>query len=282
MKTYNVRHGFTKKVADVLAAEDILAAKLRFMTKLEVLVGQCLTCMKDDAKSESEKETKLISLAKKSVQALAILANLEIGRNGFHRADVVNVGWDELYLTFTGMHDCPNSAKRRYAGIEYGEAADCGCSGYGPFCGPFSPRRTGTHHAKTISLLEHILSSLAGYIRPDNYNNRSTCPVCSLAMMNYFVNVLYNTQPQNGLKVPLDLLMSSSRPQEGFVFPRLLPTKLKAGKAGSSDLWWGLGGSVGWLWLWWDHRSGCLDRGVVPPGRTTPRGRVGGRGQQRL
>ena len=30
------------------------------------------------------------------------------------------------------------------------------------------------------------------------------------------------------------------------------------------------------------YRSGCLGRGVVPPGRTTPRGRVGGRGQQRL
>jgi len=28
------------------------------------------------------------------------------------------------------------------------------------------------------------------------------------------------------------------------------------------------------LWLWWAHRSGCLDRGVVPPGRTTPRGRL--------
>ena len=32
----------------------------------------------------------------------------------------------------------------------------------------------------------------------------------------------------------------------------------------------------------WAHGSGCLDRGVVPPGRTTPRGRVGGRGQHRL
>ena len=30
------------------------------------------------------------------------------------------------------------------------------------------------------------------------------------------------------------------------------------------------------------YRSGCLGRGVVPPGLTTPRGRVGGRGQQRL
>ena len=49
-----------------------------------------------------------------------------------------------------------------------------------------------------------------------------------------------------------------------------------------SGLWWVLGGSVGWLRLWWAHRSSCLDRGVVPPGRTTPRGRVGGRGQQRL
>ena len=238
VKTYNVsRHGFTKKVADVLAAEDILAAKLRFMTKFEVQVGACITFMKDDAKSESEKETKLISLAKKSVQALAILADLEIGRNGFHGADVVNVGWDELYLTFTGMHDCPNSAKRRYAGIEYGEAADCGCSGYGPFCGPFSPPVTGVVLLTTISLLEHISSSVVGYVRQDNYDDRSTCPVCSLAMMNYFVNVLYNTEPRNGLKVPLHLLMSTSRPQEGFVFPRLIPIKIKRtsegkGKAG--------------------------------------------------
>ena len=43
-----------------------------------------------------------------------------------------------------------------------------------------------------------------------------------------------------------------------------------------------LGGTVGWLRLRWAHRSGCLDRGVVPPGRTTPRGRVGGRGQHTI
>ena len=30
------------------------------------------------------------------------------------------------------------------------------------------------------------------------------------------------------------------------------------------------------------YGSGCLDRGVVPPGRTTPRGRVRGRGQHIL
>ena len=50
----------------------------------------------------------------------------------------------------------------------------------------------------------------------------------------------------------------------------------------SGLVWWGLGGTVGWFRLRWAHGSGCLDRGVVPPGRTTPRGRVGGRGQQRL
>jgi hypothetical protein len=236
VKTYNVRHGFTKKVADVLAAEDILVAKLKFMNQLKVPLGECITFMKDDAKSEAEKETKLVSLAKKSVQPLSILADMEIGRNGFHRADVVNVGWDELYLTFTGMHDCPNTAKRRYAGIEYGEAADCGCSGYGPFCGPFSPPVTGVVLLTTISLLEHISSSVVGFVRLDNYNNRSTCPVCSLAMMNYFVNVLYNTEPRTGrLKVPLHLLMSTSRPQEGFVFPRLIPIKHKRATAGSLE-----------------------------------------------
>ena len=34
---------------------------------------------------------------------------------------------------------------------------------------------------------------------------------------------------------------------------------------------------MGWLQLRCAHRSGRLGRGVVPPGRTTPRGRVGGR-----
>ena len=50
----------------------------------------------------------------------------------------------------------------------------------------------------------------------------------------------------------------------------------------SGLVWWCLGGTVGWFRLRWAHGSGCLDRGVVPPGRTTPRGRVGGRGQHRL
>ena len=40
--------------------------------------------------------------------------------------------------------------------------------------------------------------------------------------------------------------------------------------------------SMGWFRLRWAHGSGCLDRGVIPPGRTTPRGRVEGCGQQRL
>ena len=52
-----------------------------------------------------------------------------------------------------------------------------------------------------------------------------------------------------------------------------------------SDLVWTgslLGTVVGWFRLRWARGSGCLDRGVAPPGRTTPRGRVGGRGQHRL
>ena len=52
--------------------------------------------------------------------------------------------------------------------------------------------------------------------------------------------------------------------------------------AWSSLIWWCLGGTVGWFRLRWAHGSGRLDRGMVPPGRTTPRGRVGGRGQHRL
>jgi hypothetical protein len=39
---------------------------------------------------------------------------------------------------------------------------------------------------------------------------------------------------------------------------------------------------VGWFRLRWAHGSGCLNRGVDPPGRKTTRGRVGGRGQHRL
>ena len=60
------------------------------------------------------------------------------------------------------------------------------------------------------------------------------------------------------------------------------PGRILRGVSWSTLVPWGLGKTVRWLWLWWAHRSGCLDRGVVPPGRTTPRGRVGGRGQHRL
>ena len=63
------------------------------------------------------------------------------------------------------------------------------------------------------------------------------------------------------------------------VTPGRIPRR---GLVWSGLVWWCLGGTVGWFRLRWAHGSGCLDRGVVPPGRTTPRGRVGGRGQHRL
>ena len=44
----------------------------------------------------------------------------------------------------------------------------------------------------------------------------------------------------------------------------------QAGESGSCVSWSSNAGcgSVGWWggWLWWAHGSGCLDRGVVPPG----------------
>jgi hypothetical protein len=55
----------------------------------------------------------VVALARLAVQPLTIIANLEIGRNGFHRADVVNLQWHELHQTFSGLHDLPAAAKRR-------------------------------------------------------------------------------------------------------------------------------------------------------------------------
>ena len=64
---------------------------------------------------EGEKVAALGALAVGVVQGLVILADLEIARNGFHRADVVNMTWDELHPTFTGLHDLPVTAKRRWS-----------------------------------------------------------------------------------------------------------------------------------------------------------------------
>ena len=49
-------------------------------------------------------------------------------------------------------------------------------------------------------------------------------------------------------------------------------------------VWWCRGGTVGGVVTVAVRArgSGCFDRGVVPLGRTTPRGRVGGRDQHRL
>ena len=48
----------------------------------------------------------------------------------------------------------------------------------------------------------------------------------------------------------------------------------------SGGVW--VGRCARWFRLRWAHGSGCLDRGVAPPGCSTPHDRVGGRGQHRL
>ena len=110
----------------------------------------------------------------------------------------------------------------RYTGIEYVEAADCGCSGYGPFCGAFAPRAQldmSEQLGHTVTILRIMLQSLAWYQAPFALDHRSACAVCSLRLVNYFLNVLYHQGA--GTDVPLDAMLSTSRPQEGFVFPIL-------------------------------------------------------------
>ena len=78
------------------------------------LIEHHLLFLKATTRSASEQMNELAALAGKVVQPLMILANVEIGRNGFHRADVVNMTWAELHCTFTGLHDQLGRAKRRW------------------------------------------------------------------------------------------------------------------------------------------------------------------------
>ena len=77
------------------------------------LVDQSVGYLESEDFGDADKKLELFSLASQVVQPLAIIADLEIGRNGFHRADVVNMTWDELSPTFSGMRDQPLQAKRR-------------------------------------------------------------------------------------------------------------------------------------------------------------------------
>ena len=72
-----------------------------------------LAFVEDTGHSDEEKKKAVVALAGCSVHAAQVLAVLEIARNGFHRADVVNLQWSELGLTFTGLRDLPDRAKRR-------------------------------------------------------------------------------------------------------------------------------------------------------------------------
>ena len=65
-------------------------------------VSATLAFVEDTGRSDEEKKKAVVALAGCSVHAAQVLAVLEIARNGFHRADVVNLQWNELTLTFTG------------------------------------------------------------------------------------------------------------------------------------------------------------------------------------
>ena len=71
----------------------------------------------------------------------------------------------------------------------------------------------------TVTILRIMLQSLSWYHAPFALDHRSACAVCSLRLVNYFLNALYHQGA--GTDVPLDAMLSTSRPQEGFVFPIL-------------------------------------------------------------
>ena len=49
-------------------------------------------------------------------------------RNGFHRAETLNLKFDELRQCFDGVHDLPNTGKRRYDGAQVNETCTHRCS----------------------------------------------------------------------------------------------------------------------------------------------------------
>lgn len=117
---------------------------------------------------------------------------------------------------------------RRYEGIDFVESSDCGCSGYGLFCCCVAPLESVTApRVSTIDVLEHLFQCLLVFSDPVNVDFVATCPVCSLRVVNCFLNVLYHhQQPEGGgVAVPLAEMMTTSRPQQGYVFPLLVSTR---------------------------------------------------------
>ena len=45
---------------------------------------------------------------------------------------------------------------------------------------------------RDVDLLKHLVAALANYTSPDNADVVSTCPSCSLQLVNYFLNGAYN------------------------------------------------------------------------------------------
>ena len=72
-------------------------------------------------------------------------------------------------------------------------------------------------------LLKYIATCCGAYTQPGAYDHRSACAVCSLQLVNFFLNVLYHANTDTA--EPFESLMSTSRPQEGYVFPLMSPKR---------------------------------------------------------
>jgi hypothetical protein len=224
-RRYNASVGLGKHVSAILMAEDILVAKAKFYRSLPDLLSPALQTLQGEDIDEEAKTLAVKGLALSTLQPLLAFAVLELGRQGFHRAEVLNLEWTELCPTFTGLHDLPHAAKRRYDGRSFTEAADCGCSGYGLFCCRSFQSVFGSGGTEVFGTTQALLSGIRDtaerYVA--DTDAFSTCPVCSFKMVNYMLNALYHIREAElstrGVVVTAEGLLQNTRPQQGFVFP---------------------------------------------------------------
>ena len=80
---------------------------------------------------------------------------LQLGSRGFHRAETVNLEWNELRLVFFGTEDSQTTGKGRYNGAVIKEKVTHTHSTYGPLCQTGAIALSTTDDARAVLVKLH-------------------------------------------------------------------------------------------------------------------------------
>ena len=249
IRRYDSAHGLFKKQAATLYTEDIVALQDKLVDKALSLFSELVrrvTQPAEEGDGQGWVDELLLRVCGELVLGATVNFDWTVGARGFHRAETVNLGFDELNFTLEGggcLEDAPSLArKRRYDGREETEVAYHMHGGNGLFCiegsmsMDFSRMAAGRGAELDVEAECEELRTVADRLRFNLANWRrsqwrSCCPLCSYMFLNYILNPIYWDQfppydEEEGDEPCISLTFADkiirSRPQEGFVLPHLV------------------------------------------------------------